>query len=370
MAKVTADVVIVGAGFAGAATAYQLAARGVSRIVIVEQEPRPGLHSSGKNAALGRQVVIDREILALAVEGSRFMTEPPDGFPTLEYLRQSGSMILAAGAEAEALRAAVPAFREQRLIARWIDRKAVEEVVPPTSGGTFEGAIHCPTDGIVDIAALLDGYLRVSGARLLLARRVVAIEKTAGRISGLTTDHDERIEAPVVVNAAGAWAGAVAELAGATPLPLRPCRRHIVVTGSLDWVDPTWPYVWDVSQQVYFRPEPPGLLLSPCDESDHPPGEAIIDEGALALLAEKLERAFPRLADLPIQRTWAGHRTLTPDGRFVIGPDPAVQGFVWCAGLGGHGVTTSAAVGRLAAQAAVGGEVPRAHDPARFSGAS
>ena len=87
---------------------------------------------------------------------------------------------------------------------------------------------------------------------------------------------------------------------------------------------------------------------------------------AVALLAEKLEHAFPRLADLPIQRTWAGYRTLTPDGRFVIGPDPSLAGFVWCAGLGGHGVTTSAAVGRLAAQAVLGEAVPPEHAPARF----
>jgi D-arginine dehydrogenase len=367
MGALTADVVIVGAGFAGAATAYHLARRGVARIVIVEQEARPGLHSSGRNAALGRQVVTDPAIATLAIEGMRFMAVPPPGLASHEYLRQSGSLILARGTEAAALRAALPALRTKGLVARWLDRAACEQLVPVIGGGTFEGGVHCPQDGVVDIAALLDAYLRASGARLLLGRRVTGVESSGGRVVGVTTDHDERIETPAVVNAAGAWAASVAALAGASAMPLRPCRRHIVVTGALEWVDPSWAYAWDVSQQVYFRPEPPGLLLSPCDETEAPPGDMSTDESAVVLLAEKLERAFPRLADLPIQRTWAGYRTLTPDGRFVIGPDPKLIGFVWCAGLGGHGVTTSAAVGRLAAQAVLGEGGPPEHQPTRFA---
>jgi D-arginine dehydrogenase len=367
MGTLTADVVIVGAGFAGAATAYQLSRRNAGRLVLVEQEARPGLHSSGRNAALGRQIVTDPAILSLAVEGTRFMSEPPPAFPAHEYLRPTGSLILARASEAAAYQAALPAYHEYGLGARWLDRAAVEDRVPVTSGGTFDGGLHCPEDGIIDIAALLEAFLRASGARLLLGRRVTGLETAGGRVQAVLTDHDERIEAPVVVNAAGAWASSVAALAGASPMPLRPCRRHVVVTGPLEWVDPSWPYAWDVSQQVYFRPELPGLLLSPCDETDDPPGDATADESALALLAEKLERAFPRLSDLPVQRTWAGHRTLTPDGRFVIGPDPKLEGFVWCAGLGGHGVTASAAVGRVAAQAVLGDGAPPEHAPGRFS---
>jgi D-arginine dehydrogenase len=370
MASLTADVVVVGAGFAGAATAYQVALRGAKRIVVVEQESRPGLHSSGRNAALGRQVVTDPEVAALAIEGTRFLAAPPAGFPPHEYLRQSGSLILAREAEAAALTAALPALRAQGLVARWLDHGACEQVVPVIGGGSFEGGVHCPGDGVVDIAALLHAYLRASGARLLLGRRLTHVDTSRGAVSGVATDHDEHIATTTVVNAAGAWAGAVGSLAGATPMPLRPCRRHIVVTGPLEWVDTGWPYAWDVSRQVYFRPEPPGLLLSPCDEVEAPPGDLTTDDSALALLAEKLEEAFPRLGDLPVQRTWAGHRTLTPDGRFIIGRDPQLKGFVWCAGLGGHGVTTSAAVGRLAAQAVLGEAGPSAHDPGRFAGSS
>ena len=365
MSSRTADVVIVGAGFAGAATAYQLAQRGVREIVVVDQEARPGLHSSGRNAALGRQVVNDAEIRSLAIEGTRFMAEP-SGLPAREYLKATGALIAASGSEAEALRKTLPALSEAGVSAEWITLATARQLVPAVDGAAFEGAVYCRQDGIIDIAALLDGFLRAPGVRLLLRRRVTAIETTNGRVAAVTTDHGERIETPMLVDAAGAWANTVASLAGLAPVPLRTCRRHIVVTGPLGWVDPTWPYVWDVTRQVYFRPEAPGLLLSPCDETEQPPGDAAVDDSALALLAEKLNQAFPRLADLPIQRTWAGHRTLTPDGRFVIGADARLSGFVWCAGLGGHGVTTSAAVGRLAAEAVAEGKSPGAHSPTRF----
>jgi D-arginine dehydrogenase len=368
MSSRTADVVIVGAGFAGAATAYQLARRGVREIVVVDQEARPGMHSSGRNAALARQVVNDAEIRSLAIEGTRFMAEPPSGFPAREYLKATGSLIAASGGEAEALRLILPALREAGVSAEWVTLATARQLVHVIDGAAFEGAVYCRQDGIIDIAALLDGFLRASGARLLLSRRVSAVETANGKVIAVMTDHDERIETPMLVDAAGAWANSIASLAGLAPLPLRPCRRHIVVTGPLDWVDPTWPYVWDVTRQVYFRPEAPGLLLSPCDETEQPPGDAVVDDAALALLAEKLDQAFPRLADLPIQRTWAGQRTLTPDGRFVIGADPRLDGFVWCAGLGGHGVTTSPAVGRLAAEAIVDGKSAAAHAPSRFVG--
>jgi D-arginine dehydrogenase len=126
--------------------------------------------------------------------------------------------------------------------------------------------------------------------------------------------------------------------------------------------------VWDLSHALYFRPEPPGLLLSACDETEQAPGPAATDAAVSEALANKLERYVPRLADLSIARSWAGLRTLSPDGGFVVGRDPILPGFVWCAGLGGHGVTVGPAVGRLAAEAALGRPSSPAHSPERFVG--
>ncbi len=172
-----------------------------------------------------------------------------------------------------------------------------------------------------------------------------------------------RIACRVVVDAAGAWADGVAAMAGLAPLGLSPYRRHIVVTPPQPFVQPSWPLVWHMTEDWYFRPEVGGLLLSPCDQVPWPAGPAQRDSAALELLAEKLAAGCPPLAGLPIQAWWAGLRTLSPDGRFAIGPDPRLQGFFWVAGLGGHGMTGSAAVGDLAAALLVGEAV----DPARLA---
>jgi len=150
-------------------------------------------------------------------------------------------------------------------------------------------------------------------------------------------------------------------------VPLRPCRRHLFATGPVPEADRRWPFVWDVTNDFYFRPDAGGLLMSACDEQEWGPGDATVDPAAQRFLEEKRARHAPRLAGIPLASGKAGLRTLTPDGRFVIGPDPRIAGFVWLAGLGGHGVTTSFAVGALAARLiAEGGGAP-AFAPGRFT---
>lgn len=351
------DVVVVGAGFAGAATAYHLGRLGVRDVVVIEQEQAPGVHSSGRNAAMARQTALTPAIAPLAEEGVRLMREPPAELELAPVLRGCGSLILMAEADAA-----------RRVSPRWLGREAVVARVPVTAGGDFAGAVFGPEDGVVDIAALLEGYLRAAsrfGARLRTGERVVRIASEGGRVAAVTSDRATFVT-KAVVNAAGAWAGELAGLAGAVAAPLRPFRRHLFLSGPLAWVDPAWPIVWDVSHGFYFRPEPPGLLLSPCDETEHVPGLPPVDPAVQELLAAKVRQHMPRLAEIPLARSWAGLRTLTPDGHFVIGRDPRLEGFVWCAGLGGHGVTTSSAVGRLAAEAVLGKEPPAEHDPGRF----
>jgi D-arginine dehydrogenase len=218
----------------------------------------------------------------------------------------------------------------------------------------------------VDVAALLEGYLRGAAAAGVRLKLVAGgrLRRCAGR--WIVETRAGRIETPIVVNAAGAWARAVAREAGASDLPVQPFRRHLVASAPTDAVDVHAPYLWDVSHGLYFRPESGGLLLSACDETAAAADACAIDPSVAELLAHKVERFMPRLADLSVLRMWAGLRTLTPDRNFVVGPDPNAEGFIWCAGLGGHGVTASAAVGRMAADAVVGRATPAAHAPGRF----
>lgn len=365
----TADVVVVGGGFAGAATAYHLTRRG-ARVVLLEQEDLPGRHSSGRNAAVARRLVVPRDHLPLAIEGIRFMEEPPDDFPPGRYFERTGSIMVGGPELEDRLRASIDAGRRADISAEWLTPDEVERLVPATEGGTFVGGAYSHDDGVADIALLLDAFLRAArarGLRVVSRARLTGIESRGGAVTAVRTN-GETISAPAVVNAAGAWASEVGAMAGAAPVPLRSLKRHLMVTSGMDWASRGWPAVWDMSHEVYFRPEPPGLLLSPCDAVEsEPPGEAT-DAAAIELLAEKLLQWLPRLAGISIASVMAGLRTFTPDGNIVLGQDPQLSGFFWCAGLGGNGMTLSPALGRIVAECVLGlAPPPAAHAAARFA---
>jgi len=367
----SARIVIIGAGLAGVATAYRLAGLGETDVLILEKEVLPGMHSSGRSAAMIRQVVQDKDILMLAREGARFFRDQTQHWDDPFLYVKTGSLLLAHGERLRSLRS------EAELAGRlgldyeiWDYGQAVDRI-PCAAGGDFEGGIWCASDGVTDTDRLLNGFFRQAhsaGVKMRTGLAAWRIEVAKGKIRGIETQ-EGFIRSEIVVNAAGAWAGELGKLAGALPIEHKPLRRHLYYTGELDWVDPRWPFAWDVSHEVYFRPESAGLLLSPCDESLSRPGLPPVDPQAEDLLAEKLGAGFPRLFDIPICKTWAGLRTFAPDRRFLIGWDPIIKGFYWVSGLGGHGVTTCAAAGELAARELLdpGRKSDSPFSPARFA---
>ncbi|HEX9443505.1 MAG TPA: FAD-dependent oxidoreductase, partial [Candidatus Binatia bacterium] len=339
MAVTAADYVIIGAGFAGAATAYHLARSGAKNILVLEQEEVAGVHSSGRNAAMVRQVVSDPALAALTEEGAAFLRSPPADWPEPVGFEPNGSLLLGSGEGWQKLAEDAALARRMGMAVECWPRERAVDFVPALKGADFEGAVWSATDGVVDIHALLTGYLQAArsmGAVVRYRTPVRSIETRAGRVAGVATP-EGTIRTEHVIDAAGPWAGAVARLAGAVEAPLAPCRRHLFVTAPLASVDRKWPFVWDVTHEFYFRPEGGGLLLCPCDQEEMAPCDAPTDESATELLYEKIRRHLPELADVAIRSHWAGFRTLSADGRFVIGRDPAVGGFFWVAGLGGHG---------------------------------
>ncbi|MEE9143711.1 MAG: FAD-dependent oxidoreductase [Candidatus Binatia bacterium] len=348
---ISSQYVIIGAGFAGAATAYHLSRRGIREILVLEQEKMAGFHSSGRNAAMVRQVVSEPAMATLTREGAAFLRDLPADWPVPVKFQQCGSLLLAKDEGLEKLSHDAEKARQMGIeVERW-SRERAQEQVQILSDADFDGAVWCPTDGVIDIHALLTGYLKAAaalGTKIRYGSAVRKIDIREGRVAGIQTE-DEVIRTDTVINAAGAWANKIGQLAGALNAPLHPCRRHLFVTAPLSWVDPGWPFVWDVTHDLYFRPESGGLLLCPCDQEEMAPGDPPVDNSAMELLAEKTQSHLPGVLSVGIKKSWAGIRTLSSDGRFLIGWDPQVQGFFWVAGLGGHGVTTSSSVGSLAA---------------------
>jgi len=320
----THEYVIVGAGLAGATTAFHLARRGVSDIVLLEQETTPGVHSSGRNACFIREHTGEACWQALAEAGSAVLRRGE-----LAGYEQVGSLLIGLGDED---------------VSRW---------VPPARGR----AMWCPGDGISDVAALLATYLE--GRDVRYGCRLLSYERDGDALRIETTQG--ALHTRVLVNAAGPWGGRVGEL------PVAPLNRHVFVTEPMPTVDPTWPFVWDVTHGLYFRPESHGLLLSPCDELPAEPGAYDESPTALEDLAERVSRLQPDLGDLHVAHRWVGQRTFATDRAPVIGFDPREPRLFHVIGLGGHGVTSSPAVGALAAAILLDGDRSRADlAPARL----
>ncbi len=336
------DVLIVGAGFAGASTAFHLVRAGFDgAILVLEREEIPGYHASGRNASLVLQSVDNptiREIVAVSVASYLEVSE------AIGY-RPVGSLLLGTEDQLERL-------RDTSLIeSGYLTPAAARERVPLLEGHHFETGLLTKTDGAMDISRLLQYYLdgaRRGNCQVRLSCPVEGIERTVDGFKVLT-EHGP-VEARVVVDGAGAWAPAIAEMAGIAPLPMKSFKRHLFVLDGLEDLDESWPFAWSIDRGFYFRPESGGLLFSVCDEElalkEFVP---TINSQIAEQLAELISRELPALEEALQRRVWSCFRTKTPTGTFHLGWAEQVEGFYWTAGLGGHGMGASWEVGRRAA---------------------
>ncbi|MDX2176332.1 MAG: FAD-dependent oxidoreductase [Candidatus Sumerlaeia bacterium] len=336
-------VMIVGAGFAGIATARALARRGVGPVRVVEREPAVGVHASGRNAEILRTVHEDPVLSAVCRRG-RELLDALEAETGRAFSQRCGVLLVGGLEDLAALHGGPGDVR--------LDAAGCLELAPWLPSGAQEG-VFSPRDGRIDAGALLAhlaGDARAHGVRFDLGCEVLAGRAAPGGFRVATSRGEWT--ARMVVNAAGAWADVLQARFGAPALGLAPLRRHLHLVESALGRD--CPVVWDVSRGYYARPETPRqAVMSACEVQPHPPAPPEPAPDALEALWEKLPHAAPGLADARPLRHWACLRTLAPDGRFRIGWDAAVEGLFHVAALGGHGVTAALAVGELAAGALI-----------------
>jgi D-arginine dehydrogenase len=185
---------------------------------------------------------------------------------------------------------------------------------------------------------------------------VVSLDYAGGAWTATTTEGD--FTAPVVVNAAGAWADAVAALAGLPPVGLVPKRRTALIVAPPPDVDiRTCPLTIDAAETGYFKPESGKLLVSPADETQVAPSDVQPEEIDIAIAVDRLiERTT--IAVKHVERKWAGLRSFVADKSPVVGFDPLAAGFFWLAGQGGYGIQAAEGLARSAATLITTGRLP------------
>ena len=347
------DVAIIGAGIAGAGIAAALASH--ARVVLIEGEDQPGYHATGRSAAFWSETYGGPAIQPLTTAS---------GAALRPFLQPLGSLHIGRAADAAASDALLAEFADSPVELRPVDPASlVPGLRPDWTLGVME-----PSCAYIDVGNL-------HAAQLAEARRHGAIVRTraplhaANRIDGrwrLDTG-DGAIEATVVVNAAGAWADAVAKLCGVAPIGIR-CYRRTVAQLRTDPPAPAGlPLVADIAGRFYFKPEAGGRLwLSPHDETPCDPHDVAPEEIDVALAIDRFEGVVDwRVA--AVERRWAGLRSFAPDRRPVYGFDRHVPGFFWCAGQGGFGIQTAPAASALAAALLLGTSPPSGLDPGLYA---
>jgi glycine/D-amino acid oxidase-like deaminating enzyme len=323
-----ADVAIVGAGFAGLATARALADRGVD-VVVIEREAELGRHASGRGAGLGRQLAEDDDTTALTIAGAARLRA---GLGKA-WTPSGGILSFAELATFEAYRARA---RRAGIAHEPVDGRAVTGRWPQLAGLPVAAALLVPSDGLIDPRALLAALAR--GLRVVLGAgvsrlRAGDVETTVGTL-----------RARVVVEATGAWAGALTK-----DPPLDVYKRHLF---ALEARPAEGPYVWHLGErELYVRGRGGETIACACDAEPTPPRDHEPSLDAAARLRARF--AGLALADAPIARVWACQRAFAPDRRMRVGRDPTRPWLVWAAALGGHGATAAPAIGERAAEAVV-----------------
>lgn len=353
----TLEVCIIGGGMAGASVAYHLAPR--ARVTLLEREPQPGYHSSGRSAALFAPTYGSELTQRLSLAARAFMTQPPSGFATAPLLRERRFLLIGDESQATERDHYHAAAQAAGLPTQLLDPRQARALVPVLRADAIGWALLDPAAWDIDVDALLQGFLRgarAQGARTLTTHEVIALERADGAWRVRTSDVELR--ADLIVNAAGAWADEVAARAGLPPLGLVPHRRTAFVFDPPAGIDVRhWPMVADASERFYFKPDADRLLGSLADEVPAPPGDAQADDLDVAVAVDRIEQVVD-FSITRVARSWAGLRVFARDRHPVSGFDPDMRDFYWHAALGGFGIETSPALGALAAAAILGEALP------------
>ena len=356
------DFLVVGAGIAGASAAYELAAQG--RVLVLERESQPGYHSTGRSAALYTQTYGPAPIRAMTVASWDFYTNPPAGFTDHAMLTPRGVLIVGRDHETGRLDAEYEQGRRLTPSVERFDRAQVLARAPFLRPDYVAGGVWEPEARDIDVHALHQGYLRglkVRGGRVVTDAAVRGLT----RRDGLWVADTEAgaFAAPVLVNAAGAWADELAALAGVAAIGLVP-KRRTAITFDPVFEDPAdkqgldgWPMVSDVAETFYVKPDAGRLLASPADQTPVAPCDVQPEDIDVAETVDRLEQAS-RFSVRRLAHRWAGLRSFVADKVPVVGFAPDADGFFWLAGQGGYGIQTAPAMGRVAAGLASGRGLP------------
>lgn len=372
MAIKTADIIIIGGGLLGTATAYQLARRKAGRILLFERLDIAA-QASSRAACLLTRARTKQVLMELVQETYDCIARIESELGEPLGLQQVGSVTAAASpATEEGIAALVAAARSFGIPSEMIDRQAVKELLPWITADAITQAVYMPTDAFIDSAQLCNGYAKAAklhGAEICARTGVKEICSRSGQITGVRLENGEEVFAPVVIDAAGSWSNLLSYPLG-IGLPMTPVRSHFWITEVNPSLFPAQqPFAVLPDARAFTRPDVGGLIIGirepECVSYDPQKFPASIEHvdftpdngwSTLSQCAAGFEPFYPRFRDLGMAHYVAGPSCYVPDAMFVVGGVPQVQGFYAATGCCGAGVAAGGGIGRLVAEQVMGGD--------------
>jgi D-arginine dehydrogenase len=347
------DIIIIGAGIAGVSVAARLAPH--KNVCVLDMEERAGVHSTGRSAAMYVPNYGPAPILALTRASFNFFKSPGPEFSDTALISPRGTLML----EPEGQEDATNDLLTYGVGLEQLTGEQAIRLCPALRPGYAKRALLDPHTYDIDVDILHRSFvkmMRSRGGTLMTTAMVTAIKREGS--DWRVTAGTDQIEAPTIVNAAGAWGDAIAMLAGVRPVGLTPKRRSIGVIPVPERPDiMQWPMLMDTAETWYAKPQSGKLLVSSADETPVEPHDAYADDMAIAEGVESLIQATTLEVDR-LDHSWGGLRTFAPDGNPAVGFDPHTEGFFWLVGQGGYGIQTSPALSETAAAMVLGKPVP------------
>jgi len=347
------DIAIIGAGIAGASLAAEVAAH--RSVILIEAEAHPGYHSTGRSAAFWDESYGGPLVQPLTTASGPFLANPPADFHDGPLMHRRGALHIGTGSQRRLAAGMLADFARSGVEIEIADRGMVERIVPGVRTDWTHGLWE-PACADIDVAALHSAYLRQAkrlGVKLLCNARLETANWQGGQWH--VQAGGRHLTTKRLVNAAGAWADEVADIAGLKALGIQPYRRTIAQLDIEPGAPADLPLVIALDGSFYFKPDAGGKLwLSPHDETPTPACDAAPEELDVAIAIDRLQK----VVDWQVKRVehkWAGLRSFAPDRLPVIGPDAANPAFFWLAGQGGFGIQTAPAAAKLAASLLIGG---------------
>jgi len=369
----TADAVIIGGGVTGVSIAFQLAGLGMRRTLVLERKFL-GSGGTGRSVGIIRQLYPTRETSEMVLRSLAVFERFGEAVGGEAGFVRTGALIGVSPSMRPTLERTLALQKGIGIQAEIVDPADLARIEPRIDTSGLGAVLWEPGSGYGDPSAVTGGFAaaaRRRGAVIEQGVEVIAIRRLADRVVGVDTATGERIDAPVVINAAGLWAPRVARLAG-VDLPIVIGRHPVFTVARSAGFGPAHTVYLDLAGGSYVRPETGDLTLTGSltdDETQHPMdpellgSEAGFDEAADVLA--RTARAIPALADARFSRGYAGAFDITPDWMPILDESP-VRGFWIAAGMSGHGFKLSPAVGEMMAALVTGARSPVSPTPFRL----